>query len=350
MKVVLHHSLAELVKLQREEKAAFRSRNLQIIVLAMQSWTAPAIGIALGLSRRVVQSRVEAYNASGLEALGERRGAPPKRPLDEEQQAAFAQRVEQGAQPADVVCSLRGRDFQRILNEEFGCLRSLTTVYRILHDSGYSYLRPRPKHHRCDPAKRESFLNDLPSRIAQIATAHPNKKLRIFFQDESRFGQQGTLTNIWAKRGSRPEIKRQTEFKYVWVLGVVCPETGASEGLICPYLNTKSVNVFLEHFSRSLAPDEHAVMLWDGAGFHRSGKLRMPENITPITLPPYSPDLNPIENLWHYLKSHYWSNRTYRDHEELEKAVIQAWKDSVDKNELIKTVCSAKIYERAGIG
>jgi len=197
-------------------------------------------------------------------------------------------------------------------------------------------------HQLADAAKQAAFVQSLPEKIAAIAAQHPDKKLRVFFEDEARFGQQGSITNVWAKRGSRPTAVRQTAYKYLWVFAAVCPETGVSEGLICPQLNTTSVNVF----SQRLAPDEHAVMLWDGAGFHRSGKLAMPENITPIQLPAYSPELNPVENLWHYVKSHHWSNRAYASHEALEQAVIQAWHTSELNTELMKTICSAAVYER----
>ena len=114
-------------------------------------------------------------------------------------------------------------------------------------------------------------------------------------------------------------------------------------------MDTRYINKFLSQFSQTLAPDEHAVMLWDGAGFHRGKELVMPANITAIQLPAYSPEFNPIENLWHYLKSHHWSNRAYRDAEALEQAVMQAWRISVMNTELMQTVCSAKIYERAVI-
>jgi transposase len=346
MEVAWHCSLEDLIQLQKREKSAQHARNLQIIVLAAQGWTAPAIAMAVGLTRRVVQTRVAAYNAEGLAGLNDDRGAPPEPLLTPTEQAAFEQRVEQGPQPNDGVCTLRGRDFQRILEEEFGKLCCLATVYNQLHKAGYSCLRPRPHHQLADAAKQAAFVQSLPEKIASIAAQHPNKKLRLYFEDEARFGQQGTVTNVWAKRGSRPTAVRQTAYKYLWVFAAVCPETGLSEGLICPQLNTTSVNVFLQQFSQRLAPDEHAVLLWDGAGFHRSHKLQMPENITPIQLPAYSPELNPIENLWHYVKSHHWSNRAYASHEELEQAVIQAWHKSVLNTDLMKTVCSAAVYER----
>jgi transposase len=163
----------------------------------------------------------------------------------------------------------------------------------------------------------------------------------VFFQDEARFGQQGTLTRVWAPTGSRPRAVRQTQYDYLWVLGAVCPETGQAEGLLSPRLNTDVVNIFLQQFSKTVAENEHAVIVWDGAGFHRAAQLVVPANISLIELPPYSPELNPIENLWHYLKSHYWSNRTYHDYDHLLDAAQHAWQTACLLPELMKTVCNA---------
>jgi transposase len=349
MDVVDHVSVEVLKARQRAEKNAYVARNLQIIVLALQGWTAPAIAMAVGLTRRVVQDRVYAYNEQGLAALAEQRGAPPRPLLSVEEEAAFRERVEAGPRADDEVCSLRGRDFQRILAEEFGKLRHLSTIYNLLHKLGYSYLQPRPRHQFADPARQQAFIDSLPEQLEQIAREHPGKRLRIYFEDEARFGQQGTITRVWAKTGSRPAAVRQTAYQYLWVLASVCPETGQSAGLLAPRLNARYVNAFLQEFSRTLADEEHAVLLWDGAGFHRSGELQVPANITTVQLPAYSPELNPVENLWHYLKSHHWSNRVYANADALESAAIQAWQRSVLTPELIKTVCSAKIYQSAGI-
>lgn len=342
-------SLEQLQSLQKQSKDAYFYRNLRLIILAKQGWTAPGIALALGLTRRVIQQRVYDYNEQGLAGLQEQRGAPPEPLLTPEQEQVLVARIEEGPRPEDHVCSLRGKDFQRILRAEFGKRQALATVYNLLHKLNYSYLRPRPKHNLADPLKQQAFLDCLPAQLERIALEHPGKRLRIYFQDEARFGQQGTLTNVWARTGSRPTAVRQTAYQYVWVMAAVCPETGHSEGLIAPRLNTRYINTFLGQFSATLAPNEHAVMLWDGAGFHRGNELLMPANITAIQLPAYSPEFNPIENLWHYLKSHYWSNRAYRDVDELEDAVIQAWRDSVMDAKLMKTVCSAKILDRAVI-
>ena len=81
-------------------------------------------------------------------------------------------------------------------------------------------------------------------------------------------------------------------------------------------------------------------MIWDGAGFHRAKHLKVPANVTLVTLPPYSPELNPIENLWHFLKSHHWSNRVYEDFEQLIEAAELAWKKVCLDTETMKTVCN----------
>jgi transposase len=341
MHVEGHLSLSELKRLERCEKDADRARRLRIVILGMEGWTAPAVGMAVGLSRRVCQTWVARYNAAGLDGLEDQRGSYERMTLTAQQKAELIERIETGPREDDLVCSLRGQDFQQILANEFGVQRSLAAVYHLLHRLGYSYLRPRPRHRKADPQAIADFKQQWPERLAEVSAQHPDKRLRVYFQDESRFGQQGTTTAVWARTGSRPTAVRQTEYEYLWVIGAVCPETGHAEGLLSPKLNTEMINVFLSQFAATLPADEHAVMVWDGAGFHRSGQLTVPPNITLIQLPPYSPELNPIENLWHYLKSHFWSNRSYEDYDALESAAIAAWRTAVLDTDLMKTVCAA---------
>jgi len=170
---------------------------------------------------------------------------------------------------------------------------------------------------------------------------HPTKKLQVFFQDEARFGQQGTLTRLWARRGQRATALRQTQYDYLYVIGAVCPETGQAEAIMASHVNTDVMNAFFREFSQTIADDVHVVMIWDGAGFHRSRRLQIPSNITVIPLPAYSPELNPIENLWHYLRSHHWSNRVYEDYNDLMRSAIDAWRASALEPSIIKTVCNA---------
>ena len=152
---------------------------------------------------------------------------------------------------------------------------------------------------------------------------------------------------MWAQRGSRPHAVRQTQCGYLYVIAAACPVTGQAEGILAPYLNTNTINAFLRVFSAALAPGVQAVLIWDGAGYHTSQRLEVPANVSLIQLPPYSPELNPIENLWHYLRSHYWSNRKYADLAALEAAAIHAWREACLDLDTIRSVCRATYQESA---
>jgi len=174
-------------------------------------------------------------------------------------------------------------------------------------------------------------------------------KVQVWFQDEARFGQQGTLTRQWTIKGMRPCGWRQTQYDYLYVFGAACPQTGQTVGLLAPYLNTDTVNAFFREFEKEIDPDVHVVMIWDRAGFHTSHKVKVPKNVTLIGLPPYSPQLNPIEKLWQYLRHHYWSNRVYEGYDHLRQAANEAWHKVCLNPTKIKTVCRAAYIESAVI-
>lgn len=145
---------------------------------------------------------------------------------------------------------------------------------------------------------------------------------------------------MWAKVGTRPKAIQQNQYDYLYVFAAVCPETGASTGLVTPEINTPMMNAFLEQFGRELPTDVHAVMVLDRAGWHTATALAVPANVTLIYLPPKSPDLNPAENLWHYLRSHFWSNRLYKTWEDLKQAAIDGWRRVCLVPEKLRTVCA----------
>jgi transposase len=120
-----HLPLSELRRLERVEKDADRAKRLRIIILGMEGWTAPAVAMAVGLTRRICQRWVRRYNEQGLAGLEDRRGREPRLPLTPEQQEQVRKRLDAGPAAADEVCSLRGKDVQRILAQEFNLLRSL---------------------------------------------------------------------------------------------------------------------------------------------------------------------------------------------------------------------------------
>lgn len=156
--------------------------------------------------------------------------------------------------------------------------------------------------------------------------------------DEARFGQQGTTTRVWARTGSRPTAVKQTRYEWLYLYAAVEPMTGDSVALQAPQVNTGTMNVFLRMLSEHLGPHDHAVLIMDQAGWHKSKKLDLPDNITVLFLPPYSPELNPVERLWGYLRSHYLSNRAYDGYQHLLDAGAQAWQNLTP--DLLRSVCA----------
>lgn len=146
-------------------------------------------------------------------------------------------------------------------------------------------------------------------------------------------------------KGTRPVGWRQTQYEYLYVFGAACPQTGQTAGLLAPYLNTDTVNAFFREFEKEVGADVHVIMIWDQAGFHTSKNVQLPDNVTLIPLPPYSPQLNPIEKLWQYLRKHYWSNRMYADYDALRIAAIEAWQKTCLDKEKVKSICRAKYIE-----
>ena len=116
--------------------------------------------------------------------------------------------------------------------------------------------------------------------------------------------------------------------------------------MLSPNINTDITNVFFEQFRKEADPNVHVVIVWDRAGFHTSKDLKVPENVTIVALPPYSPELNPVENLWHYLRSHHWANRSYANYDDLRHAAIDAWQNVALDPEIIKSVCRTSYAER----
>ena len=174
---------------------------------------------------------------------------------------------------------------------------------------------------------------------------HPGKRVRWFVQDEARIGQQGTLTRVWARTGSRPSAVRQTEYEWVYLWAAVEPATGASAAMITPTVDTALMQQFLAGLSGTLAPDEHAVLVLDQAGWHVAKALAVPANLTLLFLPPYSPELNPAERLWAWLRSHQLANRVYANYQELLSETDRAWL-ALDAD-TIRSICHCPWIERA---
>lgn len=174
---------------------------------------------------------------------------------------------------------------------------------------------------------------------------HAGRDVEVWFQDEARIGQQGTLTHVWAERGTRPTAVKQTEYEWVHLFAAVNPVTGNSSAMLAPHMNTAYMNAHLKFISEAVDAATHVVLVLDGAGWHTAKALQVPANMTLLPLPPYSPELNPIERVWAYLRSHYLSNRIYQDYGEIFKQTGDAW-NQLDESTL-KSITHAEWIGRA---
>ena len=104
------------------------------------------------------------------------------------------------------------------------------------------------------------------------------------------------------------------------------PGTDNAFALMMPHADTEAMQEFLDRFSRTIADDEHVAMFADQAGWHIANDLALPDNITLLPLPSYSPELNPVENLWQYLRQTWLSNRVFADYAAILEAACDAWR------------------------
>ena len=175
------------------------------------------------------------------------------------------------------------------------------------------------------------------NRLPEHAKAKP---IEIWFQDEARVGQKGTLTRLWARKGTRPPAVRDTSYEWAYLFGAVCPGRAVGAGIVMPYANTEAMNEHLKEIGKAVSPGAHAAIVLDGAGWHGSQELATPENITLITLPPYSPELNPVENLWEYLRKNKLANRLYETYVDIVDACCEAWNSLMAAPEQIASITS----------
>ena len=160
---------------------------------------------------------------------------------------------------------------------------------------------------------------------ASPPAAAAGKPVEVWFMDEARVGQQGTLTRVWAKRGTRPRALRDRRYAWASLFGAVCPERGVGAAVVMPHVNVGAMNAHPAEISRGVAEGAHAVLVLDRAGWHTSPKLRIPENISLLSLPPYAPESNPVEQVWAYLRANFLSHRVWDSYEAIVDACCDAW-------------------------
>lgn len=162
--------------------------------------------------------------------------------------------------------------------------------------------------------------------------------IELWFQDEARIGQKNGRTRIWARKGTRPRLPADQRYKSAYLFGAICPARGKGAALALPFADTQAMQLHLDEISRHVARGAHAVLLLDRAGWHTTKKLTLPKNLTLILLPSRSPELNPVENIWQYLRANWLSNRVFDNYDAIIEAACDAWNRLIAQPQTIKSI------------
>jgi transposase len=163
--------------------------------------------------------------------------------------------------------------------------------------------------------------------------------LRGMFQDEARFGRISDCRRCWWRSPLRPLVRKMISRQYTYVFGAVSVLDGQLDTLVLPQANSECMQLFLDEVARRHSQD-NIVMVLDGAGWHTAHELIAPPNLRLLLLPPYSPELNPVEHLWDELGEKHFHNRVFASLDAVEQHLVQALGAFERDTERIKSICA----------
>ena len=162
--------------------------------------------------------------------------------------------------------------------------------------------------------------------------------IEIWFADEARVGQKNKITRRWARRGTRPCAPHDQRTASTYIFGAICPREGKGAALVLPHCDTEAMSLHLAEIATAIAPGAHAVLLMDQAGWHLSHHLIVPATITILPLPAKCPELNPVENVWQFMRDNWLSNRVFQSYDDIIGHCCEAWNKLTDQPWLIMSI------------
>jgi len=281
------------------------------------------IALALGRSERCIRHWLKKYRRGGLEALLRRSNGHRHPSVDENVQASLVEKLKQG-------CWKTAKDIKAWLLKEHDIKLSLSGVYYWLRKLGASLKWPRKRHHKQDPQEVQQFKQQAVNRLLALPIPR-DKRVRIWIQDEHRYGLISSVRRCWTLRGHRPTAPVQMKYQWGYVYGAAEVLSGETQFWYTPSVSTDYSAAFLDYLHQT-DPQAYHVVFWDQAGFHpKPDDPCIPENLFLIPLPAYSPELNPMEQVWDPVKRHV-SNAVWATLKEMESAITEVlrryWEDA----------------------
>ncbi|WZD69812.1 IS630 family transposase [Photobacterium damselae subsp. damselae] len=328
-------------KLASQQKSIQMKMRLLALAHFKDGYSRTQIAKFLKVSRTSVNKWVQTFLEEGLDGLKEkpRTGRPPL--LTPKQREQLSQYIKDKAHDTQGG-RLTGADIHAYIVKEFGKYYHPDSIYYLLNHMGFAWITSRSKHPQQSQAIQEDFKKFKFETILKIPGHIALKNVDIWFQDEARFGQQNTTTRLWAERGTRPRAVKQQQFEYAYLFGSICPQKGIGEAIVVPWVNKDIMIEHLKQISSVTEKGRHAIVIMDGAGWHTEDIADDFQNISIIKLPPYSPELNPIEQVWSWLRQHYLANQSFSDYEDIVSKVCSAWNSFLECSTRVTKMCSRR--------
>ena len=162
--------------------------------------------------------------------------------------------------------------------------------------------------------------------------------IELWWQDEARVGQKNKIARRWARRGTRPRAPHDQRTSSVYIFGAICPQQGKGAALVLPRCDTQAMSLHLAEVAQAVAPGAHGVLLMDRAGWHRAQDLVVPDNLTLVLLPARAPELNPVENIWQFLRDNWLSSRVFGSYADIVDHCCSAWNRLIDQPWIIMSI------------
>lgn len=325
----------EVRSLYKTEKEAWRRERLLAVKLGLEGKLSLAdIAEQLGRARSVIQNWFNAYREGGIEKLLSRKsgiaGRKPTAKITKQISEQIVSKLEAGEWRT-------AKEAEKWLKDEHGVVLAKGSIYYVLGKHEGRLKVVRPVHRKKDHERAEQFKTGLCSKLMELQIPD-DKNVRFWVQDEMRYGLQTVVRSAWGLKGVR--IVKQAQQKYQWGYTYGALEVGgqnAAEFSYLPTVSKEATRLHLEQISRSDPASVH-VLIWDGAGFHQQDQEEgVPENIRLIRLPPYSPELNPIEKLWDITKDMI-CNRIFDTLDDLEEKITESLERYWEDGELVKSL------------
>lgn len=288
---------------------------------------------------KAIRSWVHRFVAYDYEGLIEKKGRGQKPRLPKKDEDAFKDAIDQLHEEKN-----GGRvtieDIQTLLVNQFDCNYSRSGVYTLLDRIGIVWISGRSKHPKHSQEAIENFKEIFPEERKKLETKLKHKKIEVWWQDESRVGQQGSLSRVWAAKGTRPRVVKQRQFLNTYIFGACCPDKDKGCALILPQCQTGMMQLHLEEIAKHIEKGFHGLIIVDRASWHTTEALNIPENISLLPLPSYSPELNPMEQVWQKIKADSLTNTVFKNYDDIVERCANAWNSFCDKEGNIKQLCS----------